>query len=342
MQNSPFLFCSVPFSACGGFKEPHSQLAAQAGPGFPTRCPFSPLLVGWKLHRSEWQLCMWRRWARVQVVGRGLAPLGRGCTQRPNAFAEEKHEREVCARRGWNWGRPAERRGCCRQVWVPEREGLSEVRSQRPPFLHIFVCLPFPLTDVAAALVIMMSQISRSNPAHCRPRTHALRVWAKAHQLIPKVHWHQCSRRWKIVARIIFPNSHDSSVIVCIENICNNSWSGYSIALHQALVHNIYSNQSISLQGSYCDPHSRDENTGAQSHSDFPKTMCLWSRAARTWVKVCLALKPAPLLPYPPIPQTMFCWTQSAPSHLFFLCPTLSFVCSYSPASKQVCKKSSV
>ena len=33
-------------------------------------------------------------------VGRRLAPLGRNCTRRPNALAEEKHERESCTGRG--------------------------------------------------------------------------------------------------------------------------------------------------------------------------------------------------------------------------------------------------
>lgn len=53
--------------------------------------------VSWKLHRSEWQLCVWRGWAGVQVVGRRSAPSG---TRRPNALAGEKHEREMVAQRG--------------------------------------------------------------------------------------------------------------------------------------------------------------------------------------------------------------------------------------------------
>lgn len=105
MQNSPFLFCSVPPAALGGFKDSSSQLAQAGAPslracaGLRASCPFS-LLVGWKLHGSEWQLGLWRRWAGVQLVGRRLAPLGRSCTRRPNALAEEKHERESCTGRG--------------------------------------------------------------------------------------------------------------------------------------------------------------------------------------------------------------------------------------------------
>lgn len=74
-----------------------ASLCACAG---PLSRSFLSSFVCWRVQRSEWQLCVWRRRARVQVAGRRLVPLGRSCAHRPNALAEEKHEREIRAGRG--------------------------------------------------------------------------------------------------------------------------------------------------------------------------------------------------------------------------------------------------
>lgn len=146
MQNSSFLFCSVPLAARSSRLFPGSQLPGSSGRrslppcvGLLPSCPLS-VLSGWKLHGSEWQLCMWRRWARVQVVGRRLAPLGRSGTQRPNAFAE-RSMKEKAAQGGVNRRAPCREKGLRQPALGPWKGGRAcggEVpKALLPPHLRL-------------------------------------------------------------------------------------------------------------------------------------------------------------------------------------------------------------
>ena len=178
----------LPSPICSSWRFWRISTSACAGGGSLPLC-LAPLQlrflssVLWKVRWSKRQLCAWRCWAGVQMLGGDRLPWAEALLrdQMPSPKEKQKEKSEQGRVRP---GQSAERRGPCCLLWAPGMQGLWRWGPWGPLLLRIFACLHFPFTDITVVFVIMILRSSGTIPLNADTYLEC-GVRVKAYQLIP-------------------------------------------------------------------------------------------------------------------------------------------------------------